>query len=231
MKVDTIPLGELLDVIVDHRGKTPKKLGGDFSQSGVKVISAIHIKDGRINWSERERFVSPEMFERWMPVRLLQGDVLLTSEAPLGEVTQVPSDEPLVLSQRLFALRGKSDRLDNGYLRYFLTSPTGQAALQNRATGTTVVGIRQSELLKVEVPVPPIDAQRRIAGVLEDLDHLIELNQRLAATLDEEVRLLGDHLMASALPFERRPFSEIAEIQGSPQLSVGSWMVSPPQQR
>lgn len=175
-----VPLGELLEAVIDHRGKTPKKLGGDFTNSGVPVVSAIHIKNGIIQWSERERYVSPEMFAKWMPVKLRKDDVLLTSEAPLGETALVPTSHDLVLSQRLFALRGKPDLLDNRYLRYFLASATGQERLYERATGTTVVGIRQAEVLKVLVPLPPLDEQRRIAGVLGALDDLIEVNRGLA---------------------------------------------------
>lgn len=176
---DEAPLGELLEVLIDHRGKTPKKVGGaDFTPSGVPVVSAIHIKGGRINWGERERYVPRWMFEKWMPVRLRRGDVLLTSEAPLGQVAQVETDDDLVLSQRLFALRGKPDRLDSTYLRYFLEAPAGQERLLSRASGTTVVGIRQAELVKIKVPLPPLAEQRRIAAVLGAIDDLIETNRR-----------------------------------------------------
>ncbi|PTW91050.1 type I restriction enzyme S subunit [Microbacteriaceae bacterium MWH-Ta3] len=192
-----IPLGDLLETVIDHRGKTPKKLGGDFTASGVPVVSAIHIKNGVIEWSERERYVSPQMFAKWMPVRLKKGDVLLTSEAPLGETALVPSNDDLVLSQRLFALRGKPDLLDNGYLRYFLASSVGQERLNERSTGTTVVGIRQAELLKVLVPVPSLDEQRRIAGVLGALDDLIDVNRALAGDCERLARLLASTASAT----------------------------------
>lgn len=177
-------LGDLLELVIDHRGKTPKKLGGDFVDAGVPVVSAIHVKGGVIDWSQRERYVTQEMFQKWMPVRLERGDVLLTSEAPLGETALVPTSEDLVLSQRLFALRGKPGVLDSAFLRYFLASVPGQQRLNERASGTTVIGIRQEELLKVLVPLPPVAEQRRIAGVLGALDDLIETNQRLMASLD-----------------------------------------------
>jgi type I restriction enzyme S subunit len=186
-----LPLGDLLEIVIDHRGKTPKKLGGDFVDSGVPVVSAIHIKNGRINWERRERYVTEEMFKKWMPNRLQKGDVLLTSEAPLGETALISNDSDLVLSQRLFALRGRQDLLDSTYLQYFLSSPIGQNRLQQRSTGTTVVGIRQEELLKVLIPVPPIHEQRNIARGLSTLDRLIEVERGLAQNLDDLARLLG----------------------------------------
>ena len=189
----TRPLGDLIECLLDHRGRTPKKLGGDWASSGVRVVSAIHIKDGQINWAERERYVTPEMYRAWMPEPLRRGDVLLTSEAPLGEVAQVPSDDDLVLSQRLFALRGRANLLDSTFLRYFLESPRGQEELRRRASGSTVLGIRQSELRKVSVLGPEsVSEQRRVASVLSSLDRLIEVDARLLSMAEDGLAALFD---------------------------------------
>ena len=76
------------------------------------------------------------------------GDVLLTMEAPLGEVAQL-DDRKVALAQRLVALRGKSGLLDNDFLKYLLQSKLIQDQLRSRASGTTVLGIKQSELRKI----------------------------------------------------------------------------------
>ncbi len=178
-------LGELLDLVIDYRGKTPKKLGGDFTNSGIPVISAIHIKRGKIVWEERERFVTKDMFQKWMKDPLKKGDVLLTSEAPLGEVALVPNDEDLVLSQRLFALRTKSELLDSRYLMYFFQSKIGQEELKGRSSGSTVVGIRQAELINISVPCPPIANQRVVGEVLAAIDAKISANEVLSRTLED----------------------------------------------
>lgn len=208
-----VPLGDALTAIIDHRGKTPKKLGGtDFTDSGVPVVSAIHIKSGRIQWNERRRFVPDWMFEKWMSVRLSQGDVLLTSEAPLGEVAQVENDAPLVLSQRLFALRGRPGVLDSTYLRYFLQSPDGRARLEARASGTTVMGIRQAELVKVLIPLPTLVEQKRVARLLATLDDLIEQNRALADDLAEIASTVGLRFMQSIAERPTRPLTDTATI-------------------
>jgi type I restriction enzyme S subunit len=178
-------LGDLLELVIDYRGKTPKKLGGDFTDAGVPVISAIHIKHGKIVWEERERFVTKEMFLKWMKDPLKKGDVLLTSEAPLGEVALVPNDEDLVLSQRLFALRTKSELLDSNYLMYFFQSSLGQEELKGRSSGSTVIGIRQAELVNIAVPCPPIAQQRVVGEVLATIDAKISANEGLSKTLED----------------------------------------------
>ncbi|HVU60884.1 MAG TPA: restriction endonuclease subunit S [Mycobacteriales bacterium] len=168
-----------MEVLIDHRGKTPGKLGGDWTREGVPAISAIHVKGGRIDWTQRLRYVSNEMFERWMPERVRAGDVLLTSEAPLGSVAEVPDDRPVVISQRLFVLRARRDLLDQRYLRHWLTSPAAQDQLHRRSSGSTVTGIRQAELRQVMVNLPPAAEQRRIVEIVED--HLSRLDAANAA--------------------------------------------------
>lgn len=207
MLMREVPLETVLELLIDHRGKTPKKLGGDFTEAGVPAISAIHVKNGRINWNERYRYVSEEMFERWMPEKTKRGDVLLTSEAPLGEVAQVPGDDPLVLSQRLFGLRGKEGVLDSTYLRYFLQSEIGQKRLLANESGSTVSGIRQALLRQVLVPLPPFAAQQGVAATLGAFDDLIQTNRDLAADLEHLLFAIVDRCAVDA---PRTPFGDLA---------------------
>ncbi|CAM3712234.1 Type I restriction modification DNA specificity domain-containing protein [Deinococcus frigens] len=65
-----------------------------------------------------------------------------------------------------------------------------QAGLKARATGTTVAGIKQSELRKVDVPLPPLPTQRKIAAILSAYDDLIENNTRRVRVLEDMARAL-----------------------------------------
>lgn len=176
-------LGESVEVLLDHRGKTPRKLGADFTVTGVPVVSAMLVSNGMLDLNG-VRFVSEETHRKWMPAPTKAGDVLLTSEAPLGRVAIVPNDEPLVLGQRLFCLRGSKGVLDSRYLFYSLQTKAVQADLLGRATGTTVVGIRQAALRRVRIPAPPFHDQCAIAEVLGALDDKIAANARLNSTID-----------------------------------------------
>ena len=176
-------LEDALEQLIDHRGKTPLKLGSSFAPSGVPVVSAIMVKDGSIDFSNC-RFVSPELAHRWMAVPTQRGDVLLTSEAPLGRVARVLSDEPLVLGQRIFGLRGRSGILDSGYLFYALQHRPMQAQLAGLGTGTTVVGIRQSALRRITLALPSMGIQQGAAAALGALDDKVTANLALARTAD-----------------------------------------------
>jgi type I restriction enzyme S subunit len=99
------------------------------------------------------------------------------------------TDEPLVLSQRLFALRADEHRLMGDFLFEYLLSPIGQDQLKARATGATAVGIRQSELVKIKLPLPALEVQRTAALRLKELrdtlkDTMSLSSRRIAVAAD-----------------------------------------------
>jgi restriction endonuclease S subunit len=170
-EVVRVPLGQVLDVLMDHRGKTPKKLGGDWTSHGHRVISALNVKGGLVDDNDHH-YVSNEIYAKWMTSQLKCGDVLLTSEAPLGAVAFLPEDVDWAIGQRLFALRAKPERLESRFLFHLLAGGAPRKELLMRSTGSTVLGIRQAELVKVLVPLPSLVEQRRIAGILDSFDAL-----------------------------------------------------------
>lgn len=172
-----LPLEQCLDALIDYRGKTPEK-----TEFGVPLVTAKVIKGGRIE--KPTEFIATEAYESWMRRGIPRaGDVVLTTEAPLGEVAQL-GHERVALAQRVVTLRGKAGLLDNAYLRYLLQTEEMQSQLAARATGTTVLGIKQSELRKVLVQLPPIDMQRSAASLLASLDDRIALLRDAYATLE-----------------------------------------------
>ena len=76
------------------------------------------------------------------------------------------------------------------FLFYLFASPVGRAIVASIATRTAVSGIRGSDLWQVGLPLPPLPAQRRIAGVLSAYDELIENNQRRIQILETMARAL-----------------------------------------
>lgn len=176
-------LDDCLEALIDYRGKSPGK-----TTSGVPLVTAKIVKNGRI--AVPDEYIAEEDYDEWMRRGIPEaGDVVLTTEAPLGEVAQLDGSK-VALAQRIITLRGKPDVLDNSYLKYFLLSDEGQSQLHSRSTGTTVSGIRQSELRRIRVLLPPIVEQRAIAHILGTLDNKIELNRRQNETLEAVARAL-----------------------------------------
>ena len=172
-----------MKAIIDYRGKTPRK-----TLSGVPLITARIVKDGRI--MTPTEFIASKSYDSWMNRGLPEpGDVVMTTEAPLGEIAQINSCK-VALGQRLITLRVKPDLLNNTYLKFAMQAAFVQNQLKARSTGTTVLGISQRELRKVEIPLPPLPEQRRIAHILGTLDNKIELNRQMNETLEATARAI-----------------------------------------
>ncbi|HAS8250083.1 TPA: restriction endonuclease subunit S [Vibrio vulnificus] len=172
------PLEDVMDAIIDYRGKTPKK-----TESGVPLVTAKIVKDGYVQTPTE--FIAEDSYETWMVRGLPEvGDVVLTTEAPLGEAAQL-TDSNVALAQRIVTLRGKKGVLSNDYLLCAMQSNYVQHQLEARATGSTVKGIKQSELRKVILPVPPFEEQQRISNILKSISDKILLNSKTNQTLEQ----------------------------------------------
>ena len=171
-------LGEILSSVIDYRGKTPKKLGGEWTTNGYRALSAKNIKTGQIVQHDSIRYVSENLYKLWMKEEIQRGDIIVTSEAPFGEIYYWDSDEKIVLSQRLFAIRS-NEQVYSEYLYYYMTTEDFQSEMRLRATGTTVVGLRQPELLKCKVRYPDLCTQKRVAKILSLLDKKINKNNAI----------------------------------------------------
>ena len=208
---EVVIIDTVLDKIIDYRGKTPKK-----SDSGIKTLSARSVKNGYIDYSQTY-FISEETFKKWViRGKPLIGDILLTTEGPLGVIARLDRDD-VAIAQRLLTLRGKKEILDNSFLMYYLMSSTGQHQLSSRATGTTVQGIKQSEFRKVLIIIPKkINEQKAIAKILSDLDSKIEFNQQMNKTLEATGQAIFKHWFVDF---------EFPNEEGKPYKSSGGEMV------
>lgn len=179
-------IADVLELVIDHRGKTPKKLGfDDFHCSGYQVLSAKHVKTSGLTSLDSIRYANESMYNKWMKVPLQKGDVILTSEAPMGETYYIDGSVQYLLGQRVFGLRPKQELIEPLYLLSWLSSQVGQSKLKERATGSTVQGIKQSELLKVEIELPPLFVQRAIAANQSSISEKIQLNSKINQTLEQ----------------------------------------------
>lgn len=118
----TKTIDEVTETLIDYRGKTPPK-----TTEGIKLITAKVIKDGFILDGNHE-YIAEAIYDSWMRRGLpQQRDILITTEAPLGEVAQLKTGEKIALAQRVILLRGNPDLIDQDYYFQALKSPFVQA--------------------------------------------------------------------------------------------------------
>jgi type I restriction enzyme S subunit len=183
--VEMATLGECLESVVDYRGKTPPK-----SPCGIPTITAANVKSGRINMSTVS-YVSEKTYWEWSTRGFPEAaDVLITTEAPVGEVAPFPGDQTYLITRRVFAMRGKKELLDNAYLLYTCLSSIVQDELRSRIRGSTVPRVLKTDILGLQIPLPSIEEQKAIAHILGTLDDKIELNRKTNETLEAMAKAL-----------------------------------------
>lgn len=172
-------------LFIDYRGKTPNKIAG-----GVRLITAKNVKKGLIDLFPEE-FLSESEYRTWMTRGLPQdGDVLFTTEAPMGNAAVVKLKERFALAQRVICFRPYG-AVDPDFLTIQILSDPFQTILDDLATGLTAKGIKAAKLKRVPLAVPPVAEQRRIAAKVDELMALCDqLEARLTATQTETGRLL-----------------------------------------
>ncbi|AXA80385.1 restriction endonuclease subunit S [Achromobacter xylosoxidans] len=154
-----------------------------WTKCGYVVLRNQNIKDGRLDLSEPS-FTDDEHFkQRIRRMAPRPGDIVITREAPMGEVCKIPEGLTCCLGQRQVLLRPKAD-VDADYLLYALQSPFVQNQIRwNEGTGSTVSNIRIPVLEKIEIPRHD-QAETNIAKALGSLDSKIDLNRRINQTLE-----------------------------------------------
>ena len=169
-----------VDKIIDFRGRTPKKLGLDWSNDGYLALSALNVKMGYIDPTIDAHYGNQKLYDIWMKGNELhQGQVLFTTEAPMGNVAQVPDNKGYILSQRTIAFEVTKDVITENYLAVSLASPSTFEKLSLLSSGGTAKGVSQKSLSEAYIPVPQnIEEQECISKYLKNLDNLITINQR-----------------------------------------------------
>jgi type I restriction enzyme S subunit len=175
---DEKAFGELLDDIIDFRGRTPIKLGMNWGNGNITSLSANNVKNGFIDYKAECNLGSEELYQRWMgDVNLEKDDIVFTMEAPLGNALLLPDSRKYILSQRVVAFKTNSE-VRNPFLVQLIWSEGFQDAINELATGSTAKGINQKALKTILVAVPRPLEQQKIAECLSSVDELIAAQAR-----------------------------------------------------
>ena len=147
---------------IDYRGSTPTKI-----DTGVPLITAKNVKKGYIDYKIRDYISEEEYCTRQSRGISQRGDILFTTEAPLGNVALADLDQ-FSAGQRLITLQQYTTYplINNNLVMYFMLSDCFQSQLIEQSTGTTVKGIKADKLKQLWIPVPPLQEQVRILAQL-----------------------------------------------------------------
>ena len=181
---------ELCSVVADCPHSTPK-----WTTSGKVVVRNNNIKHGRIDLSLPSYTDEEHFAQRIKRAKPHPGDIIITREAPIGDVGMIPENTECCLGQRMVLLRADQSVCDNFYLLYSLQSLYVQHQISwSEGTGTTVSNLRIPHLEQIQIPYLPLEQQARISSVLRALEEKIAINKKINDNLQQQAAALFSSL-------------------------------------
>ena len=185
-------------LVVDCKNKT-----APYSPTGIRLVRTTNVKDGKLNASD-QKYVNQETYEVWSArCKPETGDILITREAPMGEVCLIPPGETICLGQRIMLVRLVAGFIDRNFMLYSLRDPGLMDRVQDKPLGMTVQHLRVGGIETLLVAVPPLDEQHSIVAKVDELMVLCDRLEATLATDDDTRRRLLDALLHEVLPARR----------------------------
>jgi len=132
-----------------------------------KMIRTTNVRNGQVNLTS-VNYVTEDIFKIWTRRQEPRiGDVILTREAPLGEVGMLRTTDKVFLGQRLVSYRTDQTKLDNNFLLYSFQADDLQRQIRGLASGATVQHMRVPDSKALKILVPSLPEQRAIVTKLD----------------------------------------------------------------
>ena len=185
MKWEKVRLKDICESIADGDHQPPPK-----SINGIPFVTIANITDNKIDFS-KSMFVSNDYYENLDQKRRAQkDDILYSVVGTFGIPVFIKEYKPFVFQWHIAILRPNKNNIDAKFLYYMMLSKNFYMKADSVAIGAAQRTITLNSLRNIEVDVPKIETQRRIADILSTYDDLIENNQKQIKLLEEAVQRL-----------------------------------------
>jgi len=185
---EVLPFTKYIVDMSDYRGKTPEK-----TQDGIFLVTAKNVRMGFIDYTSSQEYVAASEYDDIMRRGLPKtGDILFTTEAPLGNVALVDRED-IALAQRIIRFRMNSMYFCSNFALYAMMSNYFQTQLQRLSTGSTAEGLKASKLHILRIIAAPISEQTAIADFLGRETAKID---RLIAKIETAIERLREYRTA-----------------------------------
>lgn len=178
---------EILSFVVDNRGKTPPTQDEGYMLLEVNAVSAT---EKFPQYQETRKYVSQEVYDtRFRKGHPKKGDILVPTVGTLGAVSLMDRDD-CCIAQNLIAIRCDEEKCYSHFLYYVLCNPMTRKRLLNLNIGGVQPSIKVPHLMDMEIYLPEIDEQKKIADLLSAIDNKIHCNKRINDNLQQQVQAI-----------------------------------------
>ncbi|MEE1264018.1 restriction endonuclease subunit S [Ruminococcus sp.] len=196
-----VPLPELLDFIVDNRGKTVPTVNQNEACNVVLIATNCIRNENLYPVYEKIRFISEDTYKTWFRSHPIPGDIIFVNKGTPGRVCLCPDIIDFCIAQDMMAFRVDSNKLYNEYLLAVLRSRVMQEQIRITSVGDTIPHFKKEFLKDLYIPVPPMEIQRIIGDYYYNLSQKIELNKKINENLEQQAQAVFKSWFVDFEPF------------------------------
>ena len=196
-----VPLPELLDFIVDNRGKTVPTVNQNEACNVVLIATNCIRNENLYPVYEKIRFISEDTYKTWFRSHPIPGDIIFVNKGTPGRVCLCPDIIDFCIAQDMMAFRVDSNKLYNEYLLAVLRSRVMQEQIRITSVGDTIPHFKKEFLKDLYIPVPPMEIQRIIGDYYYNLSQKIELNKKINENLEQQAQAIFKSWFVDFEPF------------------------------
>ncbi len=181
-----VPITELLEFIVDNRGKTVPT-----ANDGWKLIATNCVTNNTLfPVYEKVRYLTQETYETWFRAHPIPGDILFVNKGTPGRVCMVPDPVDFCIAQDMIALRADDKKIYNKYLFAVLRSREIQQQIYNTNVGDVIPHFKKKFMDQLLIPVPERKIQEAIGNLYYQLSYKAELNKKINENLEQQIETI-----------------------------------------
>ena len=165
-------LSEIMDLI---GGGTPRTSNPDYWNGDIPWLSVKDFGNDNRYVYETEKHITELGLINSSTKLLKKGDIIISARGTVGEIATIPY--PMAFNQSCYGLRAKNEIVDENFL-YYLVKHSIRLVKKN-THGSVFDTITRDTFDGIEVDVPALEVQKKIASLLSDFDEKIELNNKI----------------------------------------------------
>ena len=179
-----VPITQLLEFIVDNRGKTVPT-----APTGHILIATNCVTNNTLfPVYEKVRYLSDETYRTWFRAHPLPGDILFVNKGTPGRVCMVPDPVDFCIAQDMIALRADDSKVYNKYLFAVLRSNEIQTQIYNTNVGDVIPHFKKQFMDQLLIPVPERKIQEAIGDLYYTVSYKIEHNKKINDNLEQQAQ-------------------------------------------
>ena len=212
MNSKRVKVSDLTQIVT--KGTTPTTLGHNYVSSGIRFLRAQNILNGQVIFSDDDLFIRSETNELLSRSKIQSEDVLLSIAGSVGRSAVVPKNAPLLNCNQAVAIIRLNSKILPRFFCHWLDSTDAQRQMSGASVTMTISNLSLTQIKNLQVPLPPLAEQQRIAAILDKADALRTQRRAALAKLDTLLQSTFLHMFGD--PVTNPKGWEVVEFSQSP---------------